>query len=229
MRRAILLAGRSACCSAAATTWRRSRSRRAIRRDVGPRGTSRRTVEFRDKPVQAPPVTLALLERGQERFRIYCTPCHSELGDGHGMIVQRGFPPPPSYHIDRLRQAPVQHFYDVITNGYGAMYSFAERVQPADRWAIAAYIRALQRSQNAKLADVPPDQQGSTAMTRRRRGACGMGRRRRRPRSARWSAGSSHRAAFPHAWLAAVTVWMGWPLGSMALLLIHALTGGRWG
>jgi mono/diheme cytochrome c family protein len=76
------------------------------------------------------------------------------------MIVQRGFPPPPSYHIERLRQAPVQHFYDVITNGYGAMYSFAERVQPADRWAIAAYIRALQRSQNASVADVPPDQKG---------------------------------------------------------------------
>ena len=89
-----------------------------------------------------------------------CTPCHSELGDGRGMIVQRGFPPPPSYHIERLRQAPVQHFYDVITNGYGAMYSFAERVQPADRWAIAAYIRALQRSQNASVADVPPDQKG---------------------------------------------------------------------
>jgi mono/diheme cytochrome c family protein len=80
------------------------------------------------------------------------------LGDGKGMIVQRGFPPPPSYHIDRLRQAPVQHFYDVITDGYGAMYSFAERVQPADRWAIAAYIRALQRSQNASVADLPPDQ-----------------------------------------------------------------------
>lgn len=118
------------------------------------------TVEYNEKPVPVPPVTLALLERGQERYRIYCTPCHSELGDGHGMIVQRGFPPPPSYHIDRLREAPVQYFYDVITNGYGVMYSYAERVQPADRWAIAAYIRALQRSQNAKLADVPANQRG---------------------------------------------------------------------
>jgi len=107
------------------------------------------------KPVAPPPVTLALLQRGQERFRIYCTECHSELGDGHGMIVQRGFPQPPSYHIDRLRDAPTEHFYDVITNGYGVMYSFAYRVQPADRWAIAAYIRALQLSQGARVAEVP--------------------------------------------------------------------------
>jgi mono/diheme cytochrome c family protein len=129
--------------------------------DVGPANVPPGTVEFQDKPVQAPPVTLALLQRGQERFRIYCTPCHSELGDGHGMVVQRGFPPPPSYHIDRLRKVPAQYFYDVITNGHGAMYSFANRVQPADRWAIAAYIRALQRSQNATVADVPPDQRGA--------------------------------------------------------------------
>ncbi len=116
------------------------------------------TVQYAERAVAPPPVTLALLERGQERFRIYCTPCHSELGDGHGMIVQRGFSAPPSYHIDRLRDAPVQHFYDVITNGYGAMYSFANRVQPADRWAIASYIRALQLSQHASLADVPSDE-----------------------------------------------------------------------
>ncbi|MGH6838329.1 MAG: c-type cytochrome [Methylocella sp.] len=128
---------------------------------VGPANVPSGTVEYRDKPAAAAPVTLALLERGQERFRIYCTPCHSELGDGHGMVVRRGFPPPPSYHTDRLRRAPVQHFYDVITNGYGAMYSFAERVQPADRWAIAAYIRALQRSQHATVADLPADQQGA--------------------------------------------------------------------
>jgi len=126
---------------------------------VGPAKVPSNTVEYQDKPAPVPPVTLALLERGQDRFRIYCTPCHSELGDGRGMIVQRGFPPPPSYHTDRLREAPVQHFYDVITNGYGAMYSFADRVQPEDRWAIAAYIRALQRSQHATLADVAADQQ----------------------------------------------------------------------
>ena len=128
---------------------------------VGPAQIPSGTVEYDDKPTRAPPVTLALIERGQERFRIYCTPCHSELGDGRGMIVQRGFPPPPSYHTDRLREAPVQHFYDVITNGYGAMYSFADRVQPEDRWAIAAYIRALQRSQHATLADVAADQRGA--------------------------------------------------------------------
>ena len=129
--------------------------------DVGPASIPSGTVEFQDKPVQAPPVTFTLLQRGQDRFRIYCTTCHSELGDGRGMIVQRGFPPPPSYHIDRLRKVPVQYFYDVVTNGHGAMYSFANRVQPADRWAIAAYIRALQRSQNATLADVPPDQRAA--------------------------------------------------------------------
>lgn len=120
------------------------------------------TVEYETKPREAPPVTLALLERGQERFRIYCTPCHSELGDGRGMVVQRGFPPPPSYHTDRLRQASPQHFYDVITNGYGAMYSFADRVQPADRWAITAYIRALQRSQYAKADDLRIDEHGAS-------------------------------------------------------------------
>jgi mono/diheme cytochrome c family protein len=106
------------------------------------------TVEWGDSAPKRPPLTLALIQRGQQRFRIDCTPCHSELGDGHGMVVQRGFPAPPSYHIDRLRQAPTQHFYDVITHGYGAMYSFAGRVAPADRWAIAAYIRALQLSQH---------------------------------------------------------------------------------
>jgi mono/diheme cytochrome c family protein len=106
------------------------------------------TVEWGDATPNPPPLTLALIQRGQQRYRIDCTPCHSELGDGHGMVVQRGFPAPPSLHIDRLRQAPTQHFYDVITHGYGAMYSFAGRVAPADRWAIAAYIRALQLSQH---------------------------------------------------------------------------------
>jgi mono/diheme cytochrome c family protein len=128
---------------------------------VGPGELPDGMVEYGSRPVTLPPVTLALLRRGQERFRIDCTPCHSELGDGNGMIVQRGFPPPPSYHIARLREAPVQHFYDVITHGYGAMYSFAYRVQPADRWAIAAYIRALQRSQNATVADLTPAQKAA--------------------------------------------------------------------
>ena len=100
-------------------------------------------------------VTAEVLQRGQERFEIYCAPCHGRTGDGNGMIVQRGFPRPPSYHIDRLRQAPIGHFFNVMTQGYGVMYSYAGRVKPGDRWAIAAYIRALQLSQNATLAEVP--------------------------------------------------------------------------
>ena len=94
------------------------------------------------------PLTRALLERGRQRFDIYCAPCHSPLGDGDGMVARRGFPHPPSYHIDRLRRAPDRHFYDVITHGYGVMHSYADRVPPADRWAIVAYIRALQLSQD---------------------------------------------------------------------------------
>lgn len=120
-------------------------------------------VGYGEKPNTPPAVTLALIERGQDRFRQFCTPCHSELGDGNGMVVQRGFSAPPSYHIDRLRQAPTQHFYDVITNGYGAMYSFAQRVPPPDRWAIAAYIRALQASEQAHEADLTPEQRTQLA------------------------------------------------------------------
>jgi mono/diheme cytochrome c family protein len=104
------------------------------------------------------PVTRATLDRGRQRYNIYCMPCHGLAGYGDGMVVQRGFSPPPSFHNDRLRQAPVGHFVDVITNGYGAMYSYAARVGPADRWAITAYIRALQLSQHASVADVPPDE-----------------------------------------------------------------------
>lgn len=103
------------------------------------------------------PITRADLLRGQERFNIYCTPCHSRLGDGTGLIVQRGFRQPPSYHIERLVKAPVGHFFDVITNGYGAMPSYRARVAPDDRWRIAAYIRALQLSRTGALADVPAD------------------------------------------------------------------------
>lgn len=113
------------------------------------------------------PVTRAVLERGRNRFNIFCTPCHGYAGDGRGMIVQRGFPPPPSYHIDRLRQAPPGHFYSVITNGFGAMYSHAARIAPEDRWAIAAYIRALQLSQHATLADVPESERSKLAPAER--------------------------------------------------------------
>jgi mono/diheme cytochrome c family protein len=125
---------------------------------VGPAAIPSDTVEFQVQPVEVPAVTLALLQRGQERYRIDCTPCHSELGDGHGMIVQRGFPPPRSFQSDPLRSASPQHLYDVITDGYGVMYSFADRVQPADRWAIVAYIYALERSQHAAFADMTADQ-----------------------------------------------------------------------
>jgi len=101
-------------------------------------------------------VTGGLMNRGRERFEAVCAECHDRTGSGNGMIVQRGFPHPPSFHVDRLRNAPIGHFYDVITNGYGVMYSYATRVEPEDRWAIAAYIRALQLSHDAKLSDVPP-------------------------------------------------------------------------
>ncbi|MBV9216070.1 MAG: cytochrome c [Acidobacteria bacterium] len=94
------------------------------------------------------PVTKELIERGRDRFNIYCIVCHGPIGNGDGMIVRRGFPKPPTYHDDRLRNAPVGHFFDVITNGWGKMNSYGYQVQPADRWAIVAYIRALQASEN---------------------------------------------------------------------------------
>ena len=104
------------------------------------------------------PIAKADIERGRDRFNIYCTPCHGRDGDGNGMIVLRGFRQPPSYYSDKLMQAPVGHFFDVMTNGFGSMPSYASRVHPDDRWRIAAYIRALQLSQTAKLSDVPADQ-----------------------------------------------------------------------
>ena len=102
------------------------------------------------------PLTLALIERGQERYRIYCTPCHSELGDGRGMVVQRGFPAAALVPYRSAAEAPPQYFYDVITNGHGVMYSFADRVEPHDRWAIAAYIRALSAVKTPRLRTCPP-------------------------------------------------------------------------
>lgn len=104
------------------------------------------------------PATKEVLERGQQRFNIYCAPCHSRMGDGNGMIVQRGFKQPPSYHIERLEKAPLGYFFDVMTNGFGAMPSYAAQIPERDRWCIVAYIRALQLSQHATNADVPAGQ-----------------------------------------------------------------------
>ena len=100
------------------------------------------------------PITPKLLARGRQRFDIYCAPCHSRVGDGDGMIAERGFPHPPSYHTAALRNAPDSHFYEVITNGYGVMYPYADRIPPHDRWAIVAYIRALQLSQHAPRSEL---------------------------------------------------------------------------
>jgi mono/diheme cytochrome c family protein len=100
------------------------------------------------------------LRRGRERYSIYCTPCHGDLGDGNGMVVQRGLRQAANFHQDRLRQERIGYFYDVITNGFGAMQGYAEQVPVRDRWLIAAYIRALQYSQNATLTDVPADRRG---------------------------------------------------------------------
>ncbi len=105
------------------------------------------------------PVTREVLERGRERFNIYCAPCHSRTGDGNGFIPSRGFTRmPPSYHIPRLQKAPLGYFFDVMTNGFGIMPDYASQVSPEDRWKIVAYIRALQLSQNATIKDVPAGQ-----------------------------------------------------------------------
>jgi hypothetical protein len=101
------------------------------------------------------PIDRAVLERGRERYGIFCTPCHDASGSGDGMVVRRGMKRPTSFHAERLRAAPPGHFFDVITNGFGAMFDYADRITPRDRWAIVAYVRALQASQSASLVDVP--------------------------------------------------------------------------
>ncbi len=103
------------------------------------------------------PITRADIERGQNRFNIYCTPCHGYLGDGNGMVVLRGYRQAATFYETKLVKAPIGHFFDVITNGFGAMPSYASRVQPDDRWRVIAYIRALQLSESATINDVPPD------------------------------------------------------------------------
>jgi mono/diheme cytochrome c family protein len=103
------------------------------------------------------PVTAEVMARGQERYNVFCTPCHGPAGHGDGIVVQRGFKAPPSYHEERLRAAPVGYYFDVMTNGFGAMQDYAAQIPVADRWAIAAYLRALQLSQRATVNDVPAD------------------------------------------------------------------------
>ena len=106
------------------------------------------------------PVTAEMVARGRERFNVFCSPCHGRTGQGNGMIVQRGFRAPPSFHDERLRNAPVGYYVNVETNGFGAMSDYSAQVLPADRWAIASYIRALQFSQRATVGDVPADRRG---------------------------------------------------------------------
>jgi len=116
--------------------------------------------DFRPVETLPFPVTRQVLERGRERFNIFCMPCHGELADGNGMVAQRGYLHPPSFHDARLLQAPVGHFFDVITNGLGGMPDYSQQIPVDDRWKIIAYIRALQLSEHATLADVPPEIRG---------------------------------------------------------------------
>ncbi len=111
-------------------------------------------IDGKDADVFPFEIDAATLETGRERFMVFCTPCHGRLGDGRGMVVRRGFSPPPTFHSDYLRQKPVGHFFNVMTHGYGAMYSYAARIPVKHRWAIAAYIRALQYSTNANPSDL---------------------------------------------------------------------------
>jgi mono/diheme cytochrome c family protein len=120
------------------------------------RGDLARDQETTDRPA----VTTALLARGRAQYDIFCSHCHDRVGSGNGIVVQRGMPRPQSLHAEPMRQASDQHLFDVITNGSGVMYAHGDRIRPRDRWAIVAYIRALQLSQHAALSDVPPDQRG---------------------------------------------------------------------
>jgi mono/diheme cytochrome c family protein len=122
-----------------------------------------KTAEGKDTDVFPMPVDRDLIELGHQRFLVYCSPCHGRTGDGRGMVVRRGFSPPPTFHSEYLKKVPAGHFFSVMTNGYGAMYSYAARIPVKHRWAIAAYIRALQYSQDANPADLTPDEQKALA------------------------------------------------------------------
>ena len=116
------------------------------------------------------PLTRKLLSRGRQRFEIFCTPCHDRTGGGQGMVVRRGYRPPPSLHVERLRDAPVGHFYDVMTRGLGAMPDYAQQIPPEDRWAISAYVKALQLSQHATVAELTPEERAQVETAGRETG-----------------------------------------------------------
>lgn len=146
------------------------RSARPVVEDTVARGQLNENERFYSgkgdgKPVTELPVPLTreLLSRGRERYDIFCAPCHDRTGSGLGMVVRRGYRRPNSFHIDRLRESPPGYLYDVMSNGFGAMADYASQIEPADRWAIVAYIRALQLSQRAALADVPESQRATLA------------------------------------------------------------------
>jgi mono/diheme cytochrome c family protein len=124
-------------------------------------------------------LTAEVLDRGEQRYNIYCSPCHGPSGKGDGMIVRRGFRQPPSYHTDRLQNVPIGHFYDVMTNGFGAMPDYRAQVSPRDRWAIAAYVRALQLSQHASAADIPAEERQKLSQPKPTEGAPAAGEHKR--------------------------------------------------
>ena len=135
------------------------RSARPLVENTVPRGSLENDALFVPKDSNAfpLPVNMQLLERGQDRYNIFCSPCHGLQGDGDGLVAVRGMKHPPTYHQDRLRQVPNGYIYDVITNGFGIMFDYSAQIPPRDRWAIVAYVRALQLSRNAKVSELPPD------------------------------------------------------------------------
>ena len=196
---------------------------------VGPAAVPAGTVEYGNEEAQSTaPHASRCIERGQERYRIYCTPCHSELGDGHGMVVQRGFPEPPSFHIDRLRAAPAAVFLrcdhkrarrHVLLRRSGRARAIAGRSQPIFARSSAVKMHRLRTcSQRARGPAMRLGRAETSAWLLALVGIVGS--------AIGWAV---RPAEFPHAWLAALTFWIGWPLGSLALIFIHALTGGRWG